>query len=526
MLHRFLSVLLLTAPLAAQGPGGMPGMGASQKLLDRYDADKNGRLDSAERHAAMTALAAQPAQGGRGFGPGGRGGPGGGASATPTAGKPFTPKDVRNYPKAPFFADSVIRTVFLTFEDADWEQQLEAFNNSDVEVPARVSIDGVPYKDVGVHFRGMSSYFMVQRGQKRSLNLSFDWVEKAQAVQGIRTINLLNAHEDPTFLRSMLYYQVASHYVQAPKANFVRVVINGESWGLYTSVEQFNKDFIRDHYATTDGARWKVPGSPGARGGLEHLGDTIASYRRNYEIKSKDDSASWRALITLTRVLNTTAPAQLEAALGPILDIDGALRFLALEVTLVNNDGYWTRASDYSIYRDVEGIFHILPQDANETFSNGGGPGGPGGFGGRGGPPGGFPGGPPPGAMPGGMPPGGMPPGGMRGGPGGPGGMMMGNAELDPLVNVTDATKPLRSKLLAVPALRARYLAYVREIATTWLDWKNLGPLVTRYDKMIAADVAADTKKLESTEAYTEGLKALQAFAEKRRAFVLGWQPK
>lgn len=103
---------------------------------------------------------------------------------------------------------------------------------------------------------------------------------------------------------------------------------------------------------------------------------------------------------------------------------------------------------------------------------------------------------------------------------------MMGNAELDPLVNVTDATKPLRSKLLAVPALRARYLAYVREIATTWLDWKNLGPLVTRYDKMIAADVAADTKKLESTEAYTEGLKALQAFAEKRRAFVLGWQPK
>ena len=39
------------------------------------------------------------------------------------------------------------------------------------------------------------------------------------------------------------------------------------------------------------------------------------------------------------------------------------------------------------------------------------------------------------------------------------------SAELDPLVGLDDATKPLRSKLLAVPALRERYLSYVRDIA-------------------------------------------------------------
>ena len=32
------------------------------------------------------------------------------------------------------------------------------------------------------------------------------------------------------------------------------------------------------------------------------------------------------------------------------------------------------------------------------------------------------------------------------------------SAELDPLVGLDDTTKPLRSKLLAVPALRERYL--------------------------------------------------------------------
>ena len=44
----------------------------------------------------------------------------------------------------------------------------------------------------------------------------------------------------------------------------------------------------------------------------------------------------------------------------------------------------------------------------------------------------------------------------------------------DSLVGLDDTSKPLRSKLLAVPALRARYLGYVREIADKWLDWRTI----------------------------------------------------
>ena len=63
--------------------------------------------------------------------------------------------------------------------------------------------------------------------------------------------------------RPPLFCDVAREYLPAPKANFVRVVVNGESWGLYVNTEQFNKDFIKEWYGTTKGARWKVPGSPG-----------------------------------------------------------------------------------------------------------------------------------------------------------------------------------------------------------------------------------------------------------------------
>jgi hypothetical protein len=248
-----------------------------------------------------------------------------------------------------------------------------------------------------------------------------------------------------------------------------------------------------------------VPGSPGARGGLEYVGNDTAVYRNAFEIKSKDTPKAWADLINLARVLNQTRPARLEAALTPILDIDGALRFLALDNALVNKDGYWARSSDYSLYQDPKGVFHLIPQDVNETFGGGGG------FGGRGGPRGDS-----------------MDGIGRGLDIGGRGGMILigRGVTLDPLVGITDASKPLRARLLAVPALKARYLAYVKDIAARWLDWKTLGPLVEQYQKLIDAEVKADTRKLDSYEAFNQGLVDLKDFADKRRAFLLGWQEK
>ena len=267
----------------------------------------------------------------------------------------------------------MLRTFFIQFENDDWEKELASSTTPTSKCPATLTVDGKVYKDVGVHFRGASSFFGVPEGLKRSLNVALDFVHEKQTVQGYRTLNLLNSHEDPTFLRTVLYLQAAREYVPAPKANFVRVVINGESWGIYVNAQQFNKEFINEWFKTTDGARWKVPGSPNGRGGLEYLGDDLARYKSIYEIKSKDDPKSWAALSALCKTLNTTPPEQLEKALAPMLDIDGVLKFLALEIALVNSDGYWTRASDYSIYLDTKGMFHVFPHDANETLPGGAG---------------------------------------------------------------------------------------------------------------------------------------------------------
>jgi len=362
-----------------------------------------------------------------------------------------------------------VRTLFLQFEGDDWEEEVAAFYDTDVEVPATVTVDGVAYPGVGIHFRGASSYFTVAAGLKRSLNLSFDFVDDDQRILGYKTLNLLNAHTDPSYLRSVLYSQAAGSYMAAPKANYVRVVINGESWGSYVNAQQFDKIFAEENYDEDDGARWKVPGSPNGRGGLEYLGDDRAEYEALYDIKSNDNDETWAAFIEMTRVLNQTPPTELEAALSPLLDIEGALRFIAVENVFINGDGYWTRASDYNIYQDESGQFHVMPHDTNETFRA----------------------------------------------------SRDGSVTHDPLARADDPERPLISKLLAVPALRTRYLGYVKDIADSWLDWEILGPIAEHHQALIRDEVRLDSRKLESFEDFEASLGVLREFAESRRAFLL-----
>jgi hypothetical protein len=495
-------------------PPGMGPGGSEIKLVKRFDKNGDGYLNAEERKTARDTLGSSGQSrfggfggrrgGGLGFGPSGFGGMGG--SSTP--GVKLSPADVPSAGEAPLYDPNTLRTLFLQFENSDWEKELEDFHGTDVDVPATLIVDGKTYRDVGVHFRGQTSYMMVSTGQKRSLNLSLNFVHKDQTLGGYRTLNLLNAAHDPTFLHNVLFSEIARAYIPAPKANFARVVINGESWGIYINLQQFNKDFTRDFFNSEKGIRWKVPG-PNPQGGLQYFGSDPDLYKSTYEIKTKDKSKSWEALVALSKTLNQEPVKTLKSALDPMLDIEGVLKFLALDIISANGDGFWTRQSDYTIYCDEKGKFHLISSDTDETF--GGGEGGRGGFGG---PPGmgGFPGGDF----------GGRGRGGGRRGRGGPGFMMGGGGtSLDPLIHAENPQQTPVYRLLLVPELRTKYLEIIRDIAEKWLDWQRLEPIAKRYHDLIADGVKADTKKLSSTEEFESGLKTIESFVTARRTYLL-----
>jgi hypothetical protein len=471
----YVAALSVGPSAAAQStprPAGAPVQGAEPDLalLARFDRNRNGRLERPERDAARQWLrdnpSARPAMRGRQLEP------------TGTPGPTVRLSDVS--PVAPvvsLYEPQVVRTLFLDLPGTDWERELADFWHTDVEVPATLVVDGVRYGEVGVSFRGNNSFHMVPDGLKRSLSLSLDAWNTRQSLLGHSSLNLLNSNQDATFLRSVLYLDIARQYIAAPRANFVRVVINGESWGLYVNQQTFGKPFLREQLGTDAGTRWKSPNNS-VGGGFNYLGEDIAAYRRWYEQKGKDDTVAWRALAEMTRLLNTTSLEQLERTANDVLDVDELLRFLALDVALVNGDGYWNDGSDFNVLRGADGRFRAFPHDVNEAFR-------------------------------------------ARGDASAP----------DPLVALTDSNKALRSRLLQVPAFRTRYLRYVGEIAETWLDWQRLGPLVDRYVQLIEEEVARDTRKHFPTDALRPAIygspdgppdpRTLKGFAQLRRAALL-----
>lgn len=438
------------------GRGGMPGFGRGrggprppEKLVAQFDKDKDGKLTGAEREAALST------RGGENLSRMSPGNPSGNIQSDVQASLASAPEG------SPSLYDTkTLRTLYLRFHHEDWYEQLNAFYRTDIEVPADLIVDGKIYPNVGVHFRGTSSYFTVE-SEKKSFNIAIDYGEDGQRLYGYKTLNLLNGHVDASFLREMLYNQISRDYLPAMKTNLVKLVINGENWGVYINLQQYNKDFLAEWFGTKAGVRWKV--GPGRGGALVYTGDDPAAYQETYQLKTNNVENPWAALIALCKMLDATTPdAELAANLPSLLNIDQVLWQIAVSNVFMDDDGYIHKGGDYTIYQDVNGRFCLVPHDNNESFR----------FGreGRGGP-----------------------------GGGGPGGWSWGDLTdgmVSPVAHEDNPARPVINRLLSNSQWRARYIAHVRTIVDEWLDWEVLEPIINEYQALIDAEIQQDDKKL------------------------------
>ena len=456
------------------GRGGRGGPRPPEKLVNQFDTDKDGKLTGAERDAALQMRGS------------------GNASLMPEANlRDGVQSDVQASltatPKGspPLYDAQTLRTIYLRFHHDNWYEQMNALYRTDIEVPADLIVDGKVYPGVGAHFRGTSSYFTVE-SEKKSFNIAVDYGEDGQRLYGYKTLNLLNGHVDASFLREVLYNQIARDYIPAMKTNLVKLVINGENWGIYINLQQYNKDFLAEWFGTKGGIRWKV--GPGRGGALNYTGDDPATYQETYQLKTNNVENPWEGLIALCKMLDrSTSDAELMEKLPSLLNIDQVLWQLAVSNVFMDDDGYIHKGGDYAIYQDVKGRFHLIPHDNNESFRFGrSGRGGPGG--------------------------------------GGPGGWSWGdltNGMVSPVAHADNDARPLINRLLSNPEWRARYLAHVRTVVDQWLDWEVLEPIIKEYQALIDTEVQQDDKKLYGYEEFATGVpEDLKRFVNERREYL------
>ncbi|WP_179339617.1 CotH kinase family protein [Winogradskyella ludwigii] len=372
---------------------------------------------------------------------------------------------------------NTIQTIEIEFAESNWDALLDAEKAGDNNYTeaTSVTINGTVYSQVGVKYKGNSSYSATQT--KNPFHIELDtYVD--QDHQGYTDIKLANVMFDPSFVRETVAYNIVNQYMDAPQANYANVYVNGNLIGLYTNTESISKKFVNKHFNSNDNAFFSC--SPPAGAGpqtttlpsLEYLGTNSASYDDAYEIKSDDDTdptvavAHWDNLIELTNILNNDI-----TNIENVLDVDMAIWMLAFDNVMVNIDSYIGQfKQNYYLYKDDNGQFKPVVWDLNMSFgtfnmtgesSTGGGPGGP-------------------------------------GGPGGSTGTLNSTtekAQLDHLLHDTDNAFPLISKLLAIPKYKRMYLAHFKTILTENISNSNYLTLANDYQAIIDASVLADANK-------------------------------
>ncbi|HOY07722.1 MAG TPA: CotH kinase family protein, partial [Saprospiraceae bacterium] len=129
------------------------------------------------------------------------------------------------------YDEAVVRTYQLWFSQTNYWQLLTANYATHTDIPATLIVEGDTFPEVGVRFKGQTSYSQSGSSQKKSFNITLDYVNPDQSLNGYSTINLNNCFQDASFMREMVYLHQIRRHVPAAKAAYVHLFINGESWG-------------------------------------------------------------------------------------------------------------------------------------------------------------------------------------------------------------------------------------------------------------------------------------------------------
>jgi hypothetical protein len=364
---------------------------------------------------------------------------------------------------------SRIQEIKITFPFSNWDQKLDSLHAVDSDarlIATKVELNGVVFDSVGIRYKGNSSYNAMRN--KNPFNIKLDYIKDNQKYDGYNTLKLSSGFMDPSFLREVMGYKIARQYLPASQANFMNVYVNNVLVGLFTNVQDVDNDFLSDHYYSSSNAFFQCdradkqvtipptcqPSNTGSA--LKYTSPDSNCYYNNYELESE---SGWSKLVRLMQTLNQDI-SQIEK----YLDVDRALWMLALNNFYVNLDSYSGSGHNYLVYENSLGRFNTIMWDLNEfygAFTNAG-------MGGQ---------------------------------------LTVAQMQqLDPLLHINNAERPLISKLFNKPEWKKRYLAHIYTILS---EAKNTNGYETdglALQNLISSSVANDVNKFFNVAAFNTNL--------------------
>lgn len=239
-------------------------------------------------------------------------------------------------------------------------------------VPASVELNGERFEQVGVRFKGNSSYGMVGNSPKRPFKIDFDRYVAGQTFHGLKMLNLTNNAFEPSQLReSLAFAAFRAAGIPAARTAFGEISLSvpgkfdRQFIGLYTLVEQVDKTFLKRHFVSSKGLLLKPEGIQG----LPYLGADWQPYEEFYRPKTEATEDQKQRLIDLTRLLNFADDEDFAAQIDTLVNLDNFTRYIAVCSAIVNLDSFVGIGHNYYLYLDpADNRWVFLPWDLNGTF--------------------------------------------------------------------------------------------------------------------------------------------------------------
>lgn len=393
-------------------------------------------------------------------------------SATAQTGLVVDDKYAANYQK--LFDGKSIIDIQITISDAYYKEILaapeaETFYNADI----KIGTDTV----TKIGFRTSGNTDLSEYGEssqaRYSYKIKFDKYVDKQKYLKLDEMYLINLKGDPSYMRAFIAYSAFRAIGgDSPLCSYTNLSINGQSQGLYLAVEGVDDAFLNRVVGNNDGNLYK------AEEGVDLLSTSSLALldQKNGDDTSKTD------LTDLIRILGEM-PAGEKGDIESILDVDSALRYIAVCTGLGIYKSYLSKNPDNFYLAVKDGKFIIVPWNVNSAF----------------------------------------------GASGKDNGVTVNLTPYEPVYRTTMSERPLVSKLLAVDEYCTRYEGYVTAVRE-YLD--NIPTLIDTIHSLISEKVQSDPSAFFSYDQYliaigkgdtgnnTTGTIAMFEYAELRSEYL------
>lgn len=343
---------------------------------------------------------------------------------------------------------AVLRDIYIRFESETWFEDM--FSEFDLNDPsttgaqyfqaATVEIEGQEYA-CEVRYRGQTTfgvvvnYDLTNTPEDPFLKLPLEVRLDDDNPFGIDTLRLNNGAVDGSMMREVTTLFLARKFMNAPRANHMRIFMAGpgepdEYVGLYVNLEHMDREFMRRALWNGEGRRWDRA-KLGPQGSCSSYMDFYGPNPQSAEC-DLDDVAPF---LVAEEVAAALASGEMDAlvaasAVEPVMPLDDWCRYWALHMASGN-------LSYEMVGESFEDLYHgggtvPIPAGIDRTFTT--------------------------------------------------------STDMDPMTNEAWFSPATRA-IACIPAARARYAAYLREISAAGFGSPDLLAFIADTRELIAAHV-------------------------------------